>query len=74
MEIDVTNIEVMVEGEGLLDIEAIRLQEGNTGREIVAAVAVKAGFPVAEGLLFLEDVEEPIDLAIVARYRTTFRF
>jgi hypothetical protein len=65
MKIDVTNFEVMVEGEGLLDIETIRLQEGSTGREIVAAVAVKGGFPIDDALLFVEDAEEPIDLAIV---------
>lgn len=65
MEIDVTNIEVIVEGEGLLDIETIQLQEGSTGRQIVAAVALKGGFPVEEGFLFLEDIEAPIDLTIV---------
>jgi hypothetical protein len=58
-------IEVFVEGEGLTEVEAIRLPEGSAGRDIVAAVAVKGGFPSEEGILFVEDVEEPIDLAIL---------
>jgi hypothetical protein len=58
-------IEIIVEGEGLPDIETIRIEEGGSGREIVAAVAVRGGFPAEEGLLFLEDGDEPLDIAII---------
>ena len=60
-----TTMEIIVEGEGLADVEAIRIDEGSTRREIVAAVAVKAGFPAEEGLLFIEDCEEPLDLNLI---------
>jgi hypothetical protein len=58
-------IEVFVEGEGLTEVEAIRIPQGGLGREIVAAVAAKGGFPAEDGILFIEDVEEPVDLAVV---------
>jgi hypothetical protein len=58
-------IEVILEGEGLADVEAIRIPEGSLAQEIVAAVARKGGFPAAEGVLFVEDGEEPLDLAVV---------
>jgi hypothetical protein len=58
-------VEIIVEGEGLAEVETIRLEEGSAGRELVAAVAVKGGFPAEEGLLFLEDCEEPLDDALV---------
>ena len=45
MEVQVTEIELMVEGEGLEDVEIIRIPQGGTAREIVAAVALKGGFP-----------------------------
>lgn len=59
------DIEIMVEGEGLADVESVKIPEGSPAREIVAAVAAKGGFRVEEGLLFVEDVEGPIDLAAV---------
>jgi len=59
-------IEVILEGEGLSDVEAIRIPEGSPAREIVAAVAIKGGFPAEEAALFVEDTEEPLDLAVVA--------
>lgn len=59
------DIEIVVEGEGLAEVEVIRIPEGSVAREIVAAVALKCGFPTEEGHLFLEDVEEPLDLAAV---------
>lgn len=59
------DIELLVEGEGIADVETIRIPEGSAGREIVAAVALKGGFPAEEGILFVEDVEEPIDLTLV---------
>ena len=60
-----TTVEIIVEGEGLLDVATIGIEEGSTGREIVAAVAVKGGFPAEEGLLFIEDCEEPLDLNLI---------
>lgn len=59
------HIEIMVEGEGLAEVEAIRIPEGSTAREIVAAVAVKGGYPTEEAILYVEDCEEPVDLTIV---------
>ena len=59
------DIEIIVEGEGLADVETIRIPEGSTAREIVAAVALQGGFPTEEGNLFEEDGEEPMDLAAV---------
>ncbi len=59
------DIEIIVEGEGLADVETIRIPEGSTAREIVAAVALKGGFPAEEGNLSAEDGEEPMDLAVV---------
>ena len=58
-------IEVILEGEGLADVEAIRIPEGSPAREIVAAVARRGGFPAEEGVFFVEDGEEPLDLAVV---------
>jgi hypothetical protein len=58
-------VEIIVEGEGLVEVETIRVEEGCHGREIIAAVAVKGGFPPEEGLLFLEDCDEPLDVAVV---------
>jgi hypothetical protein len=58
-------IEVLVEGENLADVEVIRLPRGSLAREIVIAVATKGGFPVEEAVLFVEDGEMPIDLEIV---------
>jgi hypothetical protein len=59
------DIEVMVEGEGLAEIEIIRIPEGGKAREIVAAVALRSGFPAEEGILFIEDGNDPLDLALV---------
>ena len=56
------SIEVLVEGEGLVDVEVIRLPPGSAAREIVVAVAAKGGFPPEEAVLFLEDGDELVDL------------
>ncbi len=53
--------ELIVEGEGLADLETIRIEEGSAGRTIIEAVAAKGGFPAEEGLLFIEDSQEPLD-------------
>ena len=65
MEAQVTEIEVMAEGEGLEDVEIIRIPQGGTAREIVAAIARKGGFPVEEAVLLVEDSEVPVDLTLV---------
>lgn len=59
------DLEIIVEGEGLADVETFRIPVGSPGSEIVSAVALKSGFPAEEGNLFLEDGDEPLDLAIV---------
>jgi hypothetical protein len=71
MQVEVTDIEVMVEGEGLADVEIIRIPQGRTAREIVAAVALKGGFPAEEAVLLIEDSDQPVDLAIVLTEDTT---
>ena len=58
-------IAVLVEGEGLPDVATVLVPPGCVAREIVTAVAARSGFPAGEGLLFLEDGEEPLDLALV---------
>lgn len=60
-----STMEIIVEGEGLADVEAIHIDEGSTGREIVAAVALKSGFRAEEGLLFVEDCQAPLDLELI---------
>lgn len=59
------DLELLVEGEGLAEVETIRVPEGSAVREIVVAVAAKGQFAAAEAFLFAEDSEEPIDLALV---------
>jgi hypothetical protein len=58
-------VEIMVDGEGFADVELIRLPEGSTAREIVIAVATKYRFGPEEAFLFVEDCEEPLDLAVI---------
>ena len=57
-------IEIIVEGEGLLDIEAIRLPSGANGKELIAAVAKRGGFPADDAFLFLEGADEPLDASL----------
>jgi hypothetical protein len=66
-------VEIIVEGEGLAEVEIIRIEEGSAGREIVAAVAVRGGFPAEEGFLFLEDSEEPLDVEVIVGEENTGR-
>jgi hypothetical protein len=58
-------IDVLVEGEGLADVETVRLPHGAQVRELIAIVARKGGFPAEEALLFVEDGDEPLDLAVL---------
>jgi hypothetical protein len=58
-------VEVMVEGEGLSEVEIVRLPEGSLAKEIVVAVATRSGFPAEEAILFVEDCEDPVDLALI---------
>jgi hypothetical protein len=67
------SIEIMVEGEGLAEVEIVRLPEGTLAKEIVVAVATRGGFPAEEALLFVEDCEEPVDLALVIQGNMTNR-
>jgi hypothetical protein len=59
------SIEILIEGEGLKDIEVIHVAAGSVARDIVVAVAAKGGFPADEAVLFFEDGDEPIDLTAV---------
>lgn len=70
MQVEVTDIEVMVEGETLADVEIVRVPHGATAREVVAAVALKGGFPAEEAVLLIEDSDAPIDLTLVIREET----
>jgi hypothetical protein len=55
----------MVEGEGLGEVDVVRIPEGSPAREIVLAVASRVGFPAEEALLFVEDCQEPVDLTVL---------
>lgn len=59
------DIGIIVEGEGLAEVETVAIPQGSTARDIVVAVAAKAGFPAEQGFLFLEDSDEPVDLALL---------
>jgi hypothetical protein len=56
-------LEIIVEGEGLQDLETIGIPNGSEAREIVKRVAARNGFPAEEGILFLEDSSETLDLS-----------
>jgi hypothetical protein len=58
-------IELLVEGEGLAEVEAIRIPEGSPAREIIIAIAAKGQFPAEGAFLFVEDRDEPIDPALI---------
>lgn len=58
-------IEMLVEGEGLADVQVIRVRKGSRGREIVSAVAKMGGYPPDEAVLFVEDGDGPLDLEAV---------
>jgi hypothetical protein len=58
-------IEILVEGEGLTDIEIIRLPRGSAARAILAAIAVKSGFPADLGFLFVENSEDPVEMTVL---------
>ena len=65
MKTEDAEIEVLVEGEGLAEIEAIRVPRGSLAKAIVVAVASKGGFSADEAVLFLEDSELPRDLSVL---------
>lgn len=58
-------IELFVEGEGLADVEMIRIADGGPAREIVTAVAKRGRFAGEEAFLFIEDGAEPLDLEVL---------
>jgi hypothetical protein len=63
MEDTTMDIELLVEGEGLAEVETIRVAEGSVAREVIVAVAAKGHFAAQEAFLFVEDSEELIDPA-----------
>lgn len=65
MKVEITDVEVMVEGEGLAEIETVRVPLGSGAGEIVIAVAKKVGFPAEEAVLLIEDCDEPVSLAVI---------
>jgi hypothetical protein len=65
MEERMEGIEILVEGEGLRDLETVHVPHGGTLREVVTIVASRGGFSVEEALIFIEDRDEPLDLTIV---------
>ena len=58
---------IIVDGEGLTDVEVIIVPQGSTGREVIVEVAKKTGIEVEEAILFIEDRDEPLDLDLVIR-------
>jgi hypothetical protein len=56
------NTQILVDGEGLRDLEVIIVPHGRTAREIVIAVGEKTGISAGETILFVEDFDEPVDL------------
>jgi hypothetical protein len=57
------SLEILVEGEGLADVEILLIAEGASAQEVVSGVAAKGAFADAEAVLFVEDGDEPLDLA-----------
>ena len=53
---------IIVDGEGLADLEVVVVPSGATAREVVFAIAKKTGIAVEEAILFVEDCEEPLAL------------
>jgi hypothetical protein len=65
MKTEEAEIEILVEGEGLAEIEAIRVPRGSSALAIIVAVATKGAFPAEEAILFLEDSDAPVDPSIL---------
>lgn len=59
------DVEILVEGEGLENVEIIHIPHGSSVQEIVIAVAEKGKFAPTDAFLFYEDEEEPLELSIV---------
>jgi|SRR5208337_2520630 len=58
---------IIIDGEGLSDVEVLVIPEGSTGREVVRIMATKAGVESDEVLLFVEDSDEPLDLDLIIK-------
>jgi hypothetical protein len=56
---------IIVDGEGLTEVEVIVVPHGSTGREIVLELAKKTGIEVEQAILFIEDGDEPLNLDLV---------
>ena len=58
-------IDLLVEGEGLADVEVIQLPPGSVALAIIAAAAAKGGFSPEEAVVFVEDEDEPLDVTAI---------
>ncbi len=58
---------IIIDGEGLSDVEVMVIPEGSTGREVVRIIATKTGIGIDEALLFVEDSDEPLDLDLIIK-------
>jgi len=56
---------IIVDGEGLMDVEVVFVPQGGTRRDLVLEVAKKTGIGVEEAILFLEDTDEPLNPDLV---------
>ena len=65
MKTEEVEIEILVEGEGLAELAAIRIPRGSSASAIIVAVAAKGAFPAEEAILLLEDSDVPLDPSIV---------
>lgn len=59
------SVDIFIEGEGLDDVQMVLLPRAGSRLAIVEFVAGKGGFPAAEAVLFVEDGDEPLDLAVI---------
>jgi len=64
-QIGAVEAEIVVDGEGLTNVEVIIVPEGSVRREIIIQVANKTGIATEEAILFIEDSDEPLELDVV---------
>jgi hypothetical protein len=57
-------IEIMTEGEGLVDVEALKVSHGGSLNEVIAIVAKRGGYAGEEAFIFVEDEDQPLDITI----------
>lgn len=56
---------IIVDGEGLADVEVVAIPGEGTGRDLVLEVARRMGIEGREAILFIEDRDEPLNLDLV---------